>query len=106
MSDACNIKNGLEQGDALSPLLFNFALEHDVGKVQANQKGLELNGLHPSVVHVDVNLLGKSLNIVKRYTGYVLDASNDVGLEVNTEKPKHMFMSCYHRVSMTNPLQM
>jgi hypothetical protein len=37
------IQNGLEQGDALSPLLFNFALEY-AGGVQENQVGLELNG--------------------------------------------------------------
>jgi hypothetical protein len=28
LSDNFPIQNGLKQGDALSPLLFNFALEH------------------------------------------------------------------------------
>jgi hypothetical protein len=27
------IQNGLKQGDALTPLLFNFALEHTIRKV-------------------------------------------------------------------------
>jgi hypothetical protein len=34
LSDSFPIQNGTEQGDALSPLLFNFALEYAIRKVQ------------------------------------------------------------------------
>jgi hypothetical protein len=34
LSDRLPIKNGLNQGDALSPLLFNFALEYAIRMVQ------------------------------------------------------------------------
>ena len=46
VSDRFPIRNGLKQGDALSPMLFNFALEYSIRRVQVNQDGLKLNGTH------------------------------------------------------------
>jgi hypothetical protein len=40
LSESLPIQNGLKQGDALSSLLFNFASEYAIGKVQGNQVGL------------------------------------------------------------------
>jgi hypothetical protein len=36
LCDVFSVQNGLKPGDALSPLLFNFALEYIIGKVQEN----------------------------------------------------------------------
>jgi hypothetical protein len=53
LSDRFPLQNGLKQGDALSLLLFNFALEYDIKKVQENQETLKLNRTHQLLAYAD-----------------------------------------------------
>jgi hypothetical protein len=57
LSESFPNQNGLKQGDSLSLLFFNFALEHAI-KVQENLVGLKLNWTHQLLAYADdVNLL-------------------------------------------------
>ena len=69
------IKNGLKQGDALSPLLLKFVLEIAIRMIQANHEGLKLNNTHQLMVYA--------------------------GPEVNAENTKYVVMS-QHQSAVKN----
>jgi len=58
------------------------------------QDGLKLNGKHQLLVYAeDVNILGRSVHTVRKYTDALAVASKKTGLEVNSDKNKYIFTS-------------
>jgi hypothetical protein len=56
--------------------------------------GLKLNGTQQLLAYADdVNLLGDYIDTINRNTETSIDASKEVGLEVNVEKAKYMLVS-------------
>jgi hypothetical protein len=92
----------LKQGNDLSPLLFNFALEYAILTVQVNQDGLKLKGKHQLWVCADdVNILGGT----KENTEVLAEASKDIRLEVNADKTKYLIMSRDQNAGRSHSIQ-
>jgi hypothetical protein len=99
LSDSFLIQSGLKQGDALSPLLFCFDLEYAIKKVQDNHVGLKLSGTHQLLAYADdINLLGVNIDTIMKSTETSVDASKEVGLEINVRKTKYMLLSRHQNV--------
>jgi hypothetical protein len=102
LSDNFHIQNGLKQGDALSPLLFNFALECVIRKVLEIQVGLKLNETNQLLVYADdVNLLGDNIDTMNKNT----ETSKEVDLEKNVEKTKYMLLYCQQNAAQNNDIK-
>jgi hypothetical protein len=87
LSDSFRIQDGLKQGDALSPLLFNFALGYAITKVKKNWVGLTLNGKPRLMAYADeVNLLEDGIDTINENIETLIDARNAVVLEITNKK--------------------
>ena len=69
----------MKQVYALSPLLFNFALDYAIRRIQINQDGLKLNDTHQLLFYADdVNILGGNVHTIKENAEALLLASKEM----------------------------
>jgi hypothetical protein len=65
-----------------------------------------LNGTHQLLAYADdVNLLGGNIDTINKNTGTVTDANKEVGLEVNTEKTKYIFLSHHQKAGQNHVIK-
>jgi hypothetical protein len=53
----------------------------------------------------DVDLLGDNINTIKKSKQTLIDASKEVGLEVNAEKTKYMFLSRHQNAGQNQDIK-
>jgi hypothetical protein len=91
LSEILYIQNGLKQGDALSLLLLNFALEYAIRKVEENQVGLKLNGTQLLAYADDMNLLGDNIGTIKKSTETLIDCHQNAGQNLDIKIANRSF---------------
>jgi len=93
LSPLFEVKSGLNQGDALSPILFNFALEQVVRDV-GEDRVMELNKNMTMLAYADdVVILGNSRQEVGHTVKKLIASSRKTCLIINEAKTKYMLMT-------------
>jgi len=97
LPNTCPIKNSLKCGDAFSSLLFNFAVQRVIRRVQEGQDDWKWMLTHQLLVYAgDVDILGESKPTVNQNTRNLLVTNREIILEVNVKETKFIFMSHEH----------
>jgi hypothetical protein len=85
LSNKFLIQNGLKQGNALSPLLFNFRICYQEVPRKLGRTGIEW-GTSFWPMLMTLIFLGQNIDTIQKNTEALLDARKEVGLEVNPEE--------------------
>jgi hypothetical protein len=68
--------------------------------------GLKLNGTQQLLAYADdVNLLGDNIDTIEKNTETLIDASKEVGIEINVEKTKYVLLSCYQNAAQNRDIK-
>ena len=88
------INNGLELGDALSPLLFNIALEKCIRSARHKSKMFAFDGTNLVLSYADdIDVIDLNILSIKRTFENLEKEAQNMGLRINETKTKYMHMS-------------
>lgn len=94
LSDVFEVNGGLKQGDAISPILFNIALEKVVRTAGISVELFGRDGPRLLLAFADdIDVAGNSVLTVKDLFTRVETQANQVGLSINEDKTKYMHTS-------------
>jgi hypothetical protein len=72
---------------------------------QEIQVGMKLNGTHQLLAYTDDMIpLGDNIETIERHTKTLIDASKEVGLELNVEKTKYMLVSDHQNAGQSQDI--
>jgi len=84
----------MKEGDPFSPLLFIFAFEYVIRRVQVIQDDSKFNGTHQLLVYADyVNILDGSVHTIRKNAVASIVVSKETGLEVNADQTEYTVIS-------------
>jgi hypothetical protein len=86
---------------------FQLSFECAIRKVEEIDVGLKINGTNQLLVYADdVNLLGDNIDTIQKTIETLIDASKQVSLQVNAEKPKYMLLSRHQNTGQNQDIKM
>ena len=97
-----NIEKGVKQGDPLSPILFNTALEEVFRKLDWENKGISINGKKLSNLRFadDIVLFSSDINELEGMLNELNELGKPAGLRINFEKTKILSKNSEHVVRL------
>lgn len=93
-TDTFDINTGVRQGDGLSPLLFNLALEEALKKTRNSEGGARLTEkINLLAFADDVAIIAENKNNLIELTEVLINEAKKVGLQINENKTNYMKIS-------------
>ncbi|KAL4132711.1 hypothetical protein QTP88_009820 [Uroleucon formosanum] len=106
LSEHFLVETGLRQRDALSPTLFNIALESVVREVLDDATVLRIGEGHQITLAAyadDIIIIGETEEDLKRLAEKLISKGKEIGLQVNEKKTKYLIVS--RREQVQNSLE-